>query len=586
MMLTAFYGGKVKKLILTVLLLAAAMVNLPPTSQAQRKQDKNNPPKVSLSAEKAVGDFGNVEGITAAQMKEFLTFIAADELEGRDTPSRGLDIAAKFIAFNLSRWGFKPAGDNGTFFQRIGLKRGQIDKDQTKLELAGQSFKLGDDFIPQPMMGEAAGNLVYVGHGYIVKAKNINAFEGIDVKDKIVVAVATNNFVTQADMKGELGKDYDTSVHYASTHGAKGVIIVPSQQILDNWGQISRQAMGGGRVSLEAAQDLGGLPVVIGSKKLIEAIFLGEQVDGAAVLAQTTSKQFSPSFALKAEKQVNLAVKGSLESLPTQNVVAIWEGSDPTLKEEYLAVGAHYDHVGVRADSDGGKTDGWSRYKAFLTSAGRLGGADKLWNGADDDGSGTTAVLAIAEALAKGPRPKRSVLLVWHAGEEKGLWGSDFVTDHPPVPIKQIIAQLNIDMIGRSKRAGDTNSRNANLTGPDEIYVIGSKMMSSYLSEVSEQVNKSYLNLNFNYKYDDPNDRERLFYRSDHFNYARKGIPIIFYFDGVHEDYHQATDHVDKIDFEKMEKVTRTVFATMWKLANSPTRPKVDQPLPAQLKGN
>lgn len=575
-----------KKLILTVLLLAVAVANLPPTSQAQRKQDKNNPPKVSLSVEKAAGDFGNVEGITAKQMKEFLTFIAADELEGRDTPSRGLDIAAKFIAFNLSRWGFKPAGDNGTFFQKIGLKRGQIDKDQSKLEFGGQSFKPGEDFIPQPMMGEAAGNLVYVGHGFVVKAKNINAYAGIDVKDKIVVSVATTNLVTQDDLKGELGKDYDTSVHYASTHGAKGVIIVPSQQILSNWGPISRQAMGGGRVSLEAAQDLGGLPVVLASKKLVEALFQGEQVDGAAVLAQSASGQFSPSFALKAEKQISLAVKGSLESLPTQNVVAIWEGSDPVLKEEYLAVGAHYDHVGVRPDSDGGKTDGWSRYKAFLTSAGRLGGADKLWNGADDDGSGTTAVMAIAEALAHGPRPKRSVLLVWHAGEEKGLWGSDFVTDHPPVPVKQIIAQLNIDMIGRSKKDGDTNQRNANLTGPNEIYVIGSKMMSSYLAEVSEQVNNSYLKLSFNYKYDDPDDRERLFYRSDHFNYARKGIPIIFYFDGVHEDYHQAGDHSDKIDYEKMEKVTRTVFATMWKLTNSPTRPKVDQPLPAQLKGN
>lgn len=591
MLLTAFlFGGNVKRLVLTLLMLFAVVAVSQPMTQAQRKQDKNNPPKVSLATEKsgdkAAAEFGNVEGITAAQLKEFLTFIASDELEGRDTPSRGLDIAAKFIAFNLSRWGFKPAGDNGTFFQRIGLKRGQIDKDQTKLELGGQSYKLGDDFIPQPIMGEAAGNLVYVGHGFVIKAKNINAFEGVDVKDKIVVAAATANFVTPDDLKGELGKDYDTSVHYASTHGAKGVIIIPSQQILDNWGPISRQAMGGGRTSLEAGQDPGGLPIVIASKKLIEAIFQGEQVDGASVLKQPVSGQFSPSFALKADKQLNLAVKGTLESLPTQNVVAIWEGSDPALKEEYLAVGAHYDHVGVRPDSDGGKTDGWSRYKAFLTSAGRLGGTDKLWNGADDDGSGTTGVLAIAEALSKGPRPKRSVLLVWHAGEEKGLWGSDFVTDHPPVPLKQIIAQLNIDMIGRSKKDGDTNQRNANLSGPNEIYVIGSKMMSSYLFEVSEQVNKSYLNLSFNYKYDAPDDRERLFYRSDHFNYAKKGIPIIFYFDGVHEDYHQATDHPDKIDYLKMEKVTRTVFATMWKLTNSPMRPKVDQALPPQLKGN
>ncbi|MDQ3014042.1 MAG: M28 family peptidase, partial [Acidobacteriota bacterium] len=259
---------------------------------------------------------------------------------------------------------------------------------------------------------------------------------------------------------------------------------------------------------------------------------------------------------------------------------------DETLKSEYIAVGAHYDHVGVRPASDEGKTDTWARYKNFLDSAGRTGGKDNLWNGADDDGSGTAAVLSIAEALAKNPRPKRSLLLVWHAGEEKGLLGSAYIADHPPVPIKQIIAQLNIDMIGRTRPAGDAKKQNENLTGVDEIYVIGSKLMSTELGQLSEAVNNGYLKLKLNYKYDDTNDRERLFYRSDHFNYARKGIPIIFYFDGVHEDYHQAGDHVEKIDFDKMEKVTRTVFATMWKLANASARPKVDKPLPAQYSGN
>jgi Zn-dependent M28 family amino/carboxypeptidase len=192
----------------------------------------------------------------------------------------------------------------------------------------------------------------------------------------------------------------------------------------------------------------------------------------------------------------------------------------------------------------------------------------------------------MAEALARGPRPKRSTLFVWHAGEEKGLWGSDFVTSNPPVPVNRIIAQLNIDMIGRSKKGGDTNPRNANLTGPNEIYVIGSKIMSTELGELSEAVNKSFLNLKFNYKYDSPRDPEALFYRSDHFNYAKRGIPIIFYFDGVHEDYHMPTDTADKIDYEKMEKVARTIFATLWKLANAPNRPKIDKPMPAQLLGN
>jgi Zn-dependent M28 family amino/carboxypeptidase len=190
----------------------------------------------------------------------------------------------------------------------------------------------------------------------------------------------------------------------------------------------------------------------------------------------------------------------------------------------------------------------------------------------------------MAEAFAKlTPRPKRSLLFVWHAGEERGLWGSDYVTRFPPVPMEQIVTQLNIDMIGRSRKADDKKPENQELTGPDEVYVIGSKMMSSDLGDTSERVNKEYLNLQFNYKYDDPKDPNRFFFRSDHYNYARKGVPIIFYFSGVHEDYHKPTDSIEKIDFAKMEKVTRTVYAMALTLADAPARPRVDKKLPAEL---
>jgi Zn-dependent M28 family amino/carboxypeptidase len=212
---------------------------------------------------------------------------------------------------------------------------------------------------------------------------------------------------------------------------------------------------------------------------------------------------------------------------------------------------------------------------------------DQIYNGADDDGSGTTALLGMAEALARAPvRPKRSVLFVWHCGEEKGLWGSRYFTENPTVPLDHIVAQLNIDMIGRSKKEGDTNPKNKELTGPNEVYLIGSTMMSTELGELVETVNKSFLNINFDRRYDDPADPNRFFFRSDHFNYARKGIPIIFFFDGVHEDYHQVGDSPDKIDYQKMEKITRTVYMTMWEVGNRATRPKVDKPLPAQLTGN
>jgi Zn-dependent M28 family amino/carboxypeptidase len=186
----------------------------------------------------------------------------------------------------------------------------------------------------------------------------------------------------------------------------------------------------------------------------------------------------------------------------------------------------------------------------------------------------------MAEAFSKGPRPRRSILFVWHAGEEKGLWGSEYFTRYPTVPLKQVVAQLNIDMIGRSKKAGDTNPLNKMLTGPDEIYVIGSRMMSTQLAELNERVNREYLGLKYNYHYDEPNDPERLFYRSDHFNYAKHGVPIIFYFDGVHEDYHRPTDTPDKIDYQKMQKIARTVFILASELADAPARPVVDKQIP------
>ena len=192
--------------------------------------------------------------------------------------------------------------------------------------------------------------------------------------------------------------------------------------------------------------------------------------------------------------------------------------------------------------------------------------------------------MAIDEAMSKGQRPKRSILFIWHAGEEKGLWGSEYFAENPTVPIGSIITQLNIDMIGRYQNPGDENhNQNKNLPKPGEVFVIGSKMMSTELGEVSESVNDALLKLAFNYKYDDPKDPEQFFYRSDHYNYAKKGIPIIFYMDGSHADYHQPSDSIEKINFEQMEKVTRTIMATGFELANRPTRPKVDKPLSAAL---
>jgi Zn-dependent M28 family amino/carboxypeptidase len=298
---------------------------------------------------------------------------------------------------------------------------------------------------------------------------------------------------------------------------------------------------------------------------LAQAIFAKEKTDARAIMTSFPGGTPVKPFELTADKRITFTVKTTSETLASQNVVGVIEGSDPVLKGEYVALGAHYDHSGT------------------ATSA--PPGTDAIFNGADDDGTGTVALLAIAESLSKAPRrPRRSAIFVWHMGEERGLWGSRYFTTFPTVPIDKIVAQLNIDMIGRSKAEGDTNPRDKDLSGPNELYVIGSKMMSTELGELSEAVNNQYLKLSFNYKYDDPKDPERFFYRSDHIEYARKNIPIIFYFTGVHADYHQLSDDVSRIDFPKFEKVTRTVYMTLWEIAEMKARPRVDKELPAEAK--
>ncbi len=512
----------------------------------------------------ALEQFGNVEAIKAAQLKEWLYAVASDEMEGRDTPSRGLDMTAKFIADHLSQWGVSPGGDDGTYFQRFDLTSRRVEPELTIASVNGQSFKLGEDFIAEPAQGQASGRIVYVGHGYVVRSKEIDAYQGIDVKGKIMLAVeGFPKGVSFQDIRGKkAGEDYDTPETYARARGARGIIYIPSQSTLTFWQNRHKFSLNPSRMNMEKPQRGGAnIPVIYASERMVKAILDGERLDYETIRKRANEGAINEGFDLSPGKQASFNVNAKVDKATTQNVVGVIEGADPVLKKEYVAVGAHYDHVGMSQNADG----------------------DRIFNGADDDGSGTVAAMAIAEALAKSPiRPKRSVIFVWHAGEEKGLWGSEFFTDNPTVPIEQIITQLNIDMIGRSKKPGDDNPANKDLTGPNELYVIGSKKMSADLGRLSEEVNNSYLKLSFNYKYDDPNDTERFFYRSDHYNYARKGVPIIFFFSGVHEDYHGLADTADKIDYQKMEKVARTVFATMWRLANAPARPKVDKPLPTQ----
>jgi Zn-dependent M28 family amino/carboxypeptidase len=553
-----------RKLKLYSLLFILALSLALPTTLAQRKGGTAAKPTKAAPLMAARG----VDTISAAQLQNYLSFIASDEMEGRDTPSRGLDTTAKFIAMNLTRWGFTPAGDNGTFFQRIALRRDQIDPAKTSADINGQKFGFGDDFLPNAVGATLTGPLVYVGRGWIIQSKNMDDYKGIEVKDKIMVVLGAGQppGLTQAEMRANQGQALANPTLYARAHGAKGILVIPEAGTTQNWEQQRQRLMQPARATVEKFQtQAGNAPVstITMSVKMANALFEGEKFDAATIISRGQTSDPVAAFDLNSSKTVNITVAVKPDHPTTQNIVAVWEGGDTVLKNEYVAVGAHYDHIGICAP----------------------GTADPICNGADDDGSGTTALLGMAEAISHAKaRPKRSVLFVWHCGEEKGLWGSRYFTDYPTIPLAQIVTQLNIDMIGRSKKDSDTNPRNKDLSGPNQIYVIGSKMMSTELGELTEAVNKSFLNLQFDYRYDDPNDPNRFFFRSDHYNYARKGIPIVFFFDGVHEDYHRPGDEPQKIDYLKMQNVTRTVYVMLWEVTNRATRVKVDKQLPAQLQ--
>jgi len=533
------------------------------------------PAPFAISGVKETAFRTSAETITAAQLKDYLTFIASDEMEGRQTPSRGLDITAKFLATALSRAGVKPGGDEGTYFQKIVLKKEKVVAAGTEAELGGAKFTYGKDFLASGSGGSASGSMVFAGDGWFVKAKNLDPYQGIDPKGKIVIVTQgglpgglTQQEAMQLLMGSKRGEDWMDPAAYAQKKGAVGIIVLQSLLAQANPDQMERvrKTTEDGTYSVEKLPPQMGqasLPTLVAHLGLAQAIFAREKTDSRTILMSFPGGTAVKPFDLTADKKISFTVKTAVETVTSQNVVAVVDGSDPVLKGEYVALGAHYDHTGTSTTAKG----------------------DTVFNGADDDGTGTTALLAIALALRQAPKPpKRSAIFVWHMGEERGLWGSRYFTTFPTVPIDKIVAQLNIDMIGRSRPAGDGNPRNKDLTGPNEVYVIGSKMLSTELGALSDAVNGAYLKLAFNYKYDDPKDPERFFYRSDHFHYALKNIPIIFYFTGVHADYHQLSDDVSKIDFQKFEKITRTVYATLWETAQLKARPRVDKELPAEAK--
>lgn len=485
----------------------------------------------------------SVDSITPTELRTHLEFLTSEELGGRYTLSPNFAIAARYLASELESYGFTGAGDHGDFLQHFSVISSKPDTEKSSFSITdhGQatSYAFGD-FYPSVggREGKAEGQIVFVGAGVSSPSQHHDDYANLDVKGKIVLL---SSIMPEGIDPSNL-KPNESGERAAVAHGAIGVLRLPTVRFADLMKSPAFKDRIGAREDVHlAAEPDSHVPVLLLSPNLADKVLSSIGLTLKQVLdAEKEHKALSPKV-LEASASINAVYHQ--RQVTTQNVIGRLEGTDPQLKREYVIFSAHYDHLQT---NDRGE----------------------IYPGADDDGSGTTSVLAIAHAIALD-RPKRSVLIVFHAGEELGLLGSEYNTDFAPaVPLDSVVADLNIDMIGRSKAPGDEERLDSHLTDANTIYLVGSNRISKELHKISEQTNSEFQKLKLDYYYNDPVNPEHIYFRSDHWNYAKHGIPVIFYFDGTHVDYHRTTDTIDKIDFNKMTRVARLVFETGWRLAN------------------
>ena len=483
-------------------------------------------------------EYGN--SITQDELKEMLYIYASDEFEGRETGEPGQKKAVNYLKEEYMKLGVPSPLSGDDYFQEVPLQKQKAP--EATLSVNGNDFEQFTDFI---VLGASisqtidVSDIVYVSYG--IDSENYSNYNDVDVKGKVVLVKsgepkdANGNYVTTGtteESKWTSGRSSLSSKRNAAREqGAKAIFFI-DPALFDRYNNYYRavaQSGEWGRVSLKS--NTPSAPFVMINQKLAFKLY--------SKINEDKSSRDVPT-------SVKLDIKSVTKNVSSENVVALIRGSEKP--DEIVVISAHLDHEGVK--------DG------------------QVYNGADDDGSGTIALLEIAEAFKKaaddGHGPKRSILFLHVTGEEKGLLGSRHYTDNDPIfPLENTVADLNIDMIGRidPKRQGDRNY----------IYLIGSDKLSTELHNLSEDVNKKYTNIDLDYTYNDDNDPNRFYYRSDHYNFAKNNIPVIFYFNGTHDDYHRPTDTADKIEYDLLENRTRLVFYTAWEVANRDGRLIVDK---------
>jgi hypothetical protein len=516
--------------------------------------------------------------ISAQDLMTRLYVYADDSLQGREAGTIGHMKATAYIADQVRKLGLVPAGDNGTYFQNVPFVARRFDP-STTLTVDGATLTAFTDFVASPFRGAAPRDIDGV--------QTVYGGELGDTTNGLTAEQATGKLVVMsAGRAARFGRRGGSN----ALAGAAAVAIITGPQL-------TAQQVASGRSASLTLRPEAGAPAVPITLTITE---------GAA------ERLLGGSPAQMAVGTTGKTVQGNLRYIttdaPTRNVVAILPGSDPALRGEYVAIGAHSDHIGIRAagpvDHDSLHLYNQQRYFATdnpsgaqltpaqqaeqrerlaairinLDSVRRLRATrpDSINNGADDDGSGTVTVLEVAEAFARGPeKPKRSILFVWHTGEEKGLLGSRYFTDNPTVPRDSIVAQINIDMVGRGA-ATDLRA------GSDRyLQLVGSRRLSTELGDLVETVNRTEpMPFTFDYTYDANGHPERIYCRSDHYEYARWGIPVVFLTTGLHGDYHQVTDEPQYIDYPHMARVGELVFDLADRVADLDHRPVVDKPKP------
>tara|TARA_R110002096_G_scaffold117211_1_gene253901 strand:+ start:12548 stop:14062 length:1515 start_codon:yes stop_codon:yes gene_type:complete len=471
--------------------------------------------------------------ITSADLREHLNIIASDEYEGRETGKKGQKMAMEYLIKQFVSYGIEDV--NGmNYKQRFPLI--EQDNKGVNLVINGKEYKYNKDFTVTPSIikkFELNDELIFVGYG--IEEANYNSYEKLDVNGKAVLI--WNGMPENVETKRKW--NISEKIELAKMKGASAVFIYSDklEESLVKFEHFYNKP----KISLveQETEVQKEVPLITLTEKAAYDLLKSEKRKVKKI--KKSGLKIKDAF----KTSLRLSIDKPTDNYTSENVLAYIPGTDK--KDEVLVITAHYDHLGKKGDI--------------------------VYNGADDDGTGTVSLLEIAEAfqlaIKAGNKPRRSILIMPVSGEEKGLLGSKYYSQNPVFPLENTIANLNIDMIGRYDKAHENDS--------NYIYLIGSDRLSQELHDLSEKVNETYMNFGLDYTFNAEDDPNRFYSRSDHYNFAKNGVPVIFYFSGVHEDYHKATDTVEKIDFDKTARVAQLVFLTAWHLANAEERIKLNE---------